>query len=65
MKIKQKVRKGVVKRFKVTKNGKVLHRGHGLRHHISAKSKSNMRSLKKVKKITGIFARKIKKMLAR
>ena len=64
MKIKQKTRKSAAKRFKVTKNCKVLHRGHGMRHHISAKSKSRMRSLKQVKQLTGKFARKIKKMLA-
>lgn len=65
MKIKQKTRKGVIKRFKVTKNGKVLHRGHGLRHHINAKSKRAMRSLKQVKKMSGVFAIKIRRMLAR
>ncbi len=64
MKIKQRTRKSALKRFRVTKTGKVLHRGHGMRHHIAAKSKSRMRSLKQVKKITGTFAIKIKRMLA-
>ncbi len=64
MKMKQKTRKSAAKRFKITKTGKVLHRGHGMRHHISNKSKSRMRSLKQVKQLKGRFAKKIKKMLA-
>ncbi|OGK16831.1 hypothetical protein A2690_03595 [Candidatus Roizmanbacteria bacterium RIFCSPHIGHO2_01_FULL_39_12b] len=64
MKTKQRTRKSAAKRFKITKTGKVLHRGHGMRHHITNKSKSRMRSLKQVKKIKGRFAKKIKRMMA-
>ena len=49
--VKQKTKKAVVKRFKLTKTGKVLHRSAGRRHLNSNKSKKQLRSLKTVKKI--------------
>lgn len=60
---KQKTHKGAAKRFKVTKKGKLLHRSHFLRHLRSKKTKKNIRSLKKLKIVTGIVEKKIKKML--
>jgi large subunit ribosomal protein L35 len=63
MKNKQKTRKGAAKRFKVTKNGKVLHRSQKIRHLRSVKSKNQVRRLKTMKEIKGTFAKKIKKML--
>jgi len=63
MKVKKKTRKSAAKRFKVTKNGKVLHRSQNLRHLRSGKGKSNLRRLKTIKEIGGKFASKIKKMM--
>jgi large subunit ribosomal protein L35 len=63
MKVKTKTRKSAAKRFKVTKNGKVLHRSQNLRHLRSGKGKRNLRRLKTIKEIGGKFASKIKKMM--
>lgn len=63
-KVKQKTRKSAVKRFKVTKTGKLLHRGHGMRHLRSKKSKKRIRSLKQPKELTGVNRKKVKRMLA-
>jgi large subunit ribosomal protein L35 len=60
---KMKTRKSAAKRFKITKNGKVLRRGHGMRHLRSNKSKKQLRHLKQVKKVKGAFAKKIKQMV--
>lgn len=64
MKVKQKTHKGAAKRFKVTKNGKLLHRSHKIRHLRTKKGKKNLRRLKLMKKVEGNFARKLKKILA-
>lgn len=63
MKVKTKTRKSAAKRFKVTKNGKVLHRSQNLRHLRSGKGKRNLRRLKTIKELGGKFASKIKKMM--
>ncbi|MFZ2026196.1 MAG: bL35 family ribosomal protein [Microgenomates group bacterium] len=63
MKVKTKTRKSAAKRFKVTKNGKVLHRSQNLRHLRSGKGKRNLRRLKTIKELGGKFASKVKKML--
>ena len=63
MKVKTKTRKSAAKRFKVSKNGKVLHRSQNLRHLRSGKGKRNLRRLKTIKEIGGKFASKIKKMM--
>jgi len=60
---KQKSRKSAVKRFKVTKSGKVLHRSQHIRHLRSKKSKSQMRRLKRMKRVTGRYEKKLKKMM--
>jgi len=60
---KQKSRKSAVKRFKVTKGGKVLHRSQMIRHLRSKKSKSHMRRLKRMKRVTGKYEKKLKKMM--
>jgi large subunit ribosomal protein L35 len=62
--IKQKTRKSALKRFKITKTGKLLFRSQGKRHLKSQKSKKQLRSLKQMKEVKGTFKRKIKKMLA-
>ncbi len=61
---KMKTRKSAVKRFKVTKTGKLLHRVHGSRHVKSKKSNKRNRSLKTLKEIVGKQKAKIKKMMA-
>ena len=61
--MKQKTHKGASKRFKVTKNGKVIHRSHYLRHLRAKKGKKRIRALKKMKQVEGVFAKKIKQML--
>lgn len=58
-----KTKKAALKRFKVTKSGKILHRGHGIRHLRSNKSKKQLRSLNVPRKLTGRHKAKIKKML--
>ncbi len=63
MKVKTKTRKSAAKRFKVTKNGKVMHRSQNLRHLRSGKGKRNLRRLKTIKELGGKFASKIKKMM--
>ena len=62
---KQKVRKSIKKRFKVTKNGLVLHRSHGMRHKRTNKSKAQVRRLKRVKSLHSTIAIKIKKLLSK
>lgn len=61
---KMRVRKAVAKRFKVTKNGKVLHRSQYIRHLRTVKGKKRLRSLKLMKQVKGRYEKKIKKMLA-
>lgn len=61
--MKNKTKKSAVKRFKVTKSGKLLHRHHYSRHLRSKKSKRQLRRLKLMKQVTGSYKKKIKKML--
>lgn len=60
---KQKTRKGVAKRFKITATGKVLRRHQNMRHLRFKKSKRAIRSYRKPVEVTGKFAKKIKQML--
>ena len=62
-KSKQKVKKSVAKRFKVTKTGKVLRRSQTMRHLRRKKSKRQIRRFRKAKQVTGKMAIKIKRML--
>lgn len=62
---KQKTRKSAVKRFKVTASGKVLHRGHGVRHIRTKKSNRRLREQAIPKEVTGTFKKKIKKMIGK
>lgn len=60
---KKKVRDSIAKRFKVTKNGKVLF-GHQYGSHKKLnKSKARIRRQKEPGQLTGEFAKKIKQML--
>lgn len=63
MKVKQRTHKGAAKRFRITKNGKVLHRGQGIRHLRTGKGKSTLRRKKGMHETTGVFAKKVKKLL--
>jgi len=60
---KQKARKGVVARFKITGTGKVLRRAQNRRHLLRKKSKRAIRSSKVPKQVVGKFAKKIKQMM--
>lgn len=60
---KQKTRKSVIKRFRVTKNGKVL-RTQGFRRHLNVKkSAKRRRRLKGMVETKKVYADKIKKAL--
>jgi len=60
---KQKTRKSVSKRFKVTKTGKVLRRGSFGRHLKAKKNKKRQRRQKQWVLVPKGFAKKIKKIL--
>lgn len=62
---KHKTRKSAAKRFKITKNKKVLHRSHGLRHLRSQKSNKQLRRLRQVKRMEGAFKKKLLQMTGR
>ena len=63
MQKKRRVRDSIAKRFKVTKNGKVMF-GHQYGSHKKLnKSKSRIRRQKEPGQLKGGFAKKIKKML--
>ncbi len=62
---KQKTRKAVKKRFKITKNGKVLRQSSHSRHRKSHKSKRQINRQKQTRKLTGKIAIKIKKALGK
>ncbi|HOF44639.1 MAG TPA: 50S ribosomal protein L35 [Candidatus Pacearchaeota archaeon] len=61
--MKEKTRKSLAKRFKVTKSGKVLRRVVGQDHLLSKKSSDKKRSLKKMVEMSAPEAKKIKKLL--
>lgn len=60
---KQKTRKSVSKRFRITKTGKVLRRK-SFRGHLNVKKSSKrLRRLSKTVELKGHFAKKVKKIL--
>ena len=62
---KQKTRKSVTKRFRITKKGKVLWR-QGFRRHLNVKKSSRKkRRLKRVISTKEVYAKKIKKALGK
>ena len=63
MAYKQKTRKSLTKRFKITKTGKVIHRTQGGRHLRRKKSKKQIRKYRVPQIIGGKFAKNIKRML--
>lgn len=60
---KQKVKKSVAKRFKITKTGKVMFSHQYGSHKKLHKSKSRIRRQKEPGQLKGRFARNIKKLL--
>lgn len=60
---KQKTRKSIATRFKVTGSGKIIRRGSHIRHLRRKKKKSQVRAQKIPKEVTGIWKKKIKKLL--
>ncbi len=60
---KKKIRKSVSKRFRVTKNGKVIFSHQYAGHLKIHKSKSRLRRIKEPGILKGKFAKKIKKLL--
>jgi len=58
-----KTRKSITKRFKITKNGKILRRPSGQNHLLSKKSSQKKRSLKKWVEVSPYEVKKIKRVL--
>jgi len=58
-----KTRKSVLKRFKITKTGKVLRRTTGLNHYRAKKPGKKIRASRKWVKVSKEEAKKIKKLL--
>lgn len=58
-----KTRKSILKRFKITKTGKVLRRQTGLDHYLAKKSRKVKRKKKKLVSLSKSEAKKIKKLL--
>jgi len=63
--MKRKTKKSVLKRFKITKKGKVLFRHQYQGHLMRKKSKRRIRRLKEPGQLTGAFAKRIKKLLGK
>ena len=60
---KAKTRKAVVKRFKVTATGRILHKKPGRSHLLSGKSRKRKRNLRHLGEITGKDKQRIRKMV--
>ena len=58
-----KTRKSILKRFKITKTGKVLRRPVGQDHYLAKKSGKRIRKLRKLVPVSKWEAKKIKKLL--
>lgn len=64
-KTKQKIRKSIKRRFKVTKTGKILRRGSHIGHLRRKKKKGQVRAQKVSKELKGAWKRKVKKLLGK
>jgi len=58
-----KTRKSIIKRFKITKTGKILRRATGLNHYRAKKSGKKIRKSRKWVPVSKWEAKKIKKLL--
>ena len=61
--MKQKTKKAIVKRFKLTKTGKLLRRRQNSRHLRSNKSASQKRRHKRITLVNSTFTKKLKKLI--
>lgn len=61
--MKQKTRKSLSRRVKVTKTGKVLRRTQNMRHLRRKKSKSQIRRMKSTKNLTGKMRKNVLRLL--
>lgn len=61
--MKQKTRKSLAKRVKVTATGKVIRRTQNMRHLRRNKTKAQIRRMKTVKFLTGLQRKKVMRML--
>ena len=64
-KTKMKTSKSLLKRFKITKTGKVLFRGSHVRHLRRKKKKSQIRRQKVPQELKGELKNKVKKILGK
>ena len=62
---KQKTRKSLTKRFRITKTGKVLRRQAFKRHLNAKKSRKKKRALKRIVQVDKVRAKKIRKVLGK
>ena len=60
---KMKTKKGVSKRFKITKSGKIKKRSAGRGHILSKMSRKRKRKLRKGSYLAGVEVKKIRRML--
>ncbi|HZZ98575.1 MAG TPA: bL35 family ribosomal protein [Candidatus Saccharimonadia bacterium] len=60
---KQKIRKSLMKRVKITGTGKVIMRSHNIRHLMRHKSKKAIRAGRVPIVLKGKYAKKVKQML--
>jgi len=60
---KSKTRKSILKRFKITKNGKVLRKQAGLNHYRRKKTGKEKRKKRKLVEVSPEMAKKIKELL--
>ena len=58
---KMKSRSSITKRLRITKNGKVMRRQSFRRHLKAGKTSKRLRNLKRIKELTGYYAKKIRK----
>ncbi|MBI4037873.1 50S ribosomal protein L35 [Candidatus Curtissbacteria bacterium] len=61
--MKQKTKKAAAKRFKITKNGKILRRSQMNNHLKAAKSRSAKARFKRTSKVADVEKRKIERLL--
>ena len=61
--MKLKTRKSIIKRFKITKTGKILHRPIGQDHFRAKKSGKKIRQSRKWVELSKVDSKKIKKSL--
>lgn len=61
---KQKTHKGIAKRFKKTKNGKLMHKKSGYVHKLTKKKSNNKRDKRKMKEVKGKIKKNLTKMLS-